>query len=57
MTKVCLCKGVTEEEIVKAIKDGAKTFEEVGNKTGAGTGGCKGARCRNKIETLIKENS
>ena len=26
---VCLCKGVSEETIVEAIKNGAKTFDEV----------------------------
>lgn len=56
MTKVCLCKGVTEEEIVKAIKNGADTYQKVKDETGAGTGGCAGGRCKNKIEILIKEN-
>ena len=29
MSNICLCKQITEEEIVKAVKDGAKTFEEL----------------------------
>ncbi|AYE35117.1 (2Fe-2S)-binding protein [Clostridium septicum] len=56
MSKVCLCKGVSEEEIVKAIKEGAITFEEVREKTGAGSGFCHAGRCKGKIETLIEEN-
>ena len=56
MSKVCLCRGITEEAIVKAIKDGASTYEEVKEATGAGTGGCHGGRCKGKIEMLIAEN-
>ena len=36
MSKVCLCKGITEEQIIEAIKNGATSFEEVKEKTGAG---------------------
>ena len=56
MTKVCLCKGVSEETIIKAINEGASTYSEVKEETGAGTGGCCGGRCKNKIEILIQEN-
>lgn len=56
MSKVCLCKGVTEEEIIEAIKDGASTYEDVKEKTGAGTGGCRGGRCKCNIEILIRDN-
>lgn len=56
MSKICLCKGITEEEIVDAVKNGATTYEEVKEKTGAGTGVCKGARCKSKIVTIIEEN-
>ncbi|MDD6795204.1 MAG: (2Fe-2S)-binding protein [Clostridiaceae bacterium] len=56
MSKVCVCKGISEEKIIEAIKDGAKTYSDVKDKIGAGTGGCRGARCRYKIEQLIEEN-
>lgn len=56
MSKVCLCRGISEEQIVKAIKDGATTFNEVKEETGAGTGGCRGARCQCNIELLIEKN-
>ena len=29
MSKVCLCRGITEEQIVEAVKNGATSFEEV----------------------------
>ncbi|HHD2752196.1 TPA: (2Fe-2S)-binding protein [Clostridium perfringens] len=56
MANVCLCKGVSEEKIVEAIKEGALSFKAVGEKTGAGTGACRGARCKCKIEELVEEN-
>ena len=42
-TEVCLCMGVTLEEIMEAIKDGACDLETLMEKTDAGTacGMCK----------------
>lgn len=54
--KVCLCKGITKETIVEAIKSGAHSVEEVKDKTGATTGFCNGGRCKVTIEKLIEEN-
>ncbi|MCF0147468.1 MAG: (2Fe-2S)-binding protein [Clostridium sp.] len=56
MDLVCLCKGVEKDVIVKAIKDGADTFEKVQETTCAGTGFCGASRCGAKIEALIEEN-
>ncbi len=53
---VCLCKGVTEETIVNAIKNGETTVEEVKEVTGASGGPCRGARCKKTIEELIDAN-
>ncbi|MGK0468539.1 (2Fe-2S)-binding protein [Clostridium sp.] len=55
LTKVCLCKAIPRSTIKKAIKNGAKTVEDVQNVTGSGTGGCKGQRCTPKIEQLLKQ--
>jgi len=39
---LCYCKQVTEEDVIDAIRNGAKTFEEVKLVTGIGGGGqCK----------------
>ncbi len=39
---LCYCKQVTEEDVIKAIENGASTFEEVRQATGIGGGGqCK----------------
>jgi NAD(P)H-nitrite reductase large subunit len=54
-TKVCTCRVVSRDAIKKSIADGAKSFEDVKKATGAGSGSCKGMRCKHKIEELIKE--
>jgi bacterioferritin-associated ferredoxin len=39
---LCYCKQVTEEDVIKAIENGARTFEEVRKATDIGGGGqCK----------------
>jgi NAD(P)H-nitrite reductase large subunit len=55
LTKVCLCKAIPRSKIKAAIKNGARTIEEVRKVTGAGTGGCGGRRCTPKIEELLKQ--
>ncbi|MGL6120715.1 MAG: (2Fe-2S)-binding protein [Fusobacteriaceae bacterium] len=49
---ICKCKKVKYGEIKKANKEGATTFEEIKEKTGAGSG-C--GRCKATIEALIKK--
>ena len=56
MANVCLCRGVSEEKIVEAVKNGATCFEEVKEETGAGAGGCRGGRCKCNIEMIIEKN-
>lgn len=56
METVCLCKKVSEEVIVQAVKDGAQTFEEVKEATKAGAGCCKGSRCKDQIIQIIENN-
>ncbi|MDD3739742.1 MAG: (2Fe-2S)-binding protein [Bacteroidales bacterium] len=49
---VCNCMGITEQEIIDAIKNhGCDTVEKVSDKTEAGTG-CGG--CVDEIEEIIK---
>lgn len=56
MSKVCLCRGIEEEKIIEAVKNGALSFNEVKEETGAGAGGCRGGRCKCKIEEIIENN-
>ena len=55
-TIIWLCKNISEETIVEAIKNGATTIEAVKEATGATTGFCHGGRCKGKIEELIAAN-
>lgn len=55
-TVVCLCKKITEETIVDAIKNGADALDKVKETTGAATGACRGGRCAKKIQELIESN-
>ena len=50
---VCLCHGVTDQEMKQQIRSGADTLEKVGNVCGAGT--CCGC-CREMIQDLIEEH-
>lgn len=56
MSMVCLCKQVSKETIVEAIKNGATTLEAIKETTGASTGACHGTRCTETIKRLIEEN-
>lgn len=53
---VCNCCLVTKQEIEEAVKDGARTVEELKNQTMA-TSGCGKCRymCQLIIDNLIKE--
>jgi bacterioferritin-associated ferredoxin len=55
LTKVCICKAISRAAIKKAIRNGAKTLEDVQKATGAGSGACGGRRCSEKIEQLLAE--
>jgi bacterioferritin-associated ferredoxin len=52
---VCICKGIKMARICESIEKGASTVELVNQKTGSGSGGCSGQRCRPVI-TQILEN-
>lgn len=57
LTKTCPCRCITRATIKQAIAEGANTVEEVSKRTGAGTGSCKGARCKSMIKTLIDQHN
>lgn len=48
---VCPCKHVTEEDIRKAIADGATSFKQVRKATGAGS---KCGKCKPAAKKLVK---
>ncbi len=53
--KVCICRSVTGGTILKAIRGGCLSFEALRRQIRVGTGQCGAKRCREKIETQIRE--
>ncbi len=51
----CICKGIRLHTIIEAIAQGANTPEKVKKATGIGDGSCKGKRCGEKVERLLRE--
>jgi bacterioferritin-associated ferredoxin len=49
---ICLCRSVSSKTILKAIKKGASTVDEVGFRTSAGT---RCGRCQETIELLLAQ--
>lgn len=52
---VCLCKGISKEEIISEVKKGSVKLKEIKQNTTAGTGICCGIRCKKNIKQIIKE--
>jgi glycine/D-amino acid oxidase-like deaminating enzyme/bacterioferritin-associated ferredoxin len=52
---ICACEGITEGEIVDAIRRplGARTLEGIKRRTGAGFGGCRGCYCNEAIIAIL----
>lgn len=48
---VCICKAITDRDVESAIENGARSVEEVGETTGAGTD-C--GSCQNALEVRVK---
>jgi bacterioferritin-associated ferredoxin len=51
---VCICKGLSERQVLSTIQGGARTVEEIGKRCGAGTdcGTCEGA-----LEAMLEEGA
>ena len=49
----CICKGIKLHTILKAIENGAASYEEIAMVTGIGGGSCKSRRCRAKVAELL----
>lgn len=52
LSSVCGCKDVSLQQVIDVVNGGAKTVEEVGALTGAGTGEDCG-RCKGLIQNII----
>ena len=53
--KVCICRSIKGGTILKAMEDGALSFEALRRTIRVGTGNCKAKRCRKNIEKMVSE--
>jgi NAD(P)H-nitrite reductase large subunit len=54
---VCRCEEVTLGEVLKAIREGARSLDAVKRMTRAGMGLCQNKTCFNLIATLIRQET
>ena len=52
---ICQCEGISKEEILEAIRRGARTVDGVKRRVGSGMGRCQGSRCGYAIERILEE--
>jgi len=54
---VCICRGITDKQLIKSIDEGANTMKELSAKHGIGSQCGKCCQCAKKIlnQTLIKQ--
>lgn len=52
---ICLCKSIKKGTIMKAVREGCTTVEDVNRKLNSGSGDCGGERCQEKIKILVEE--
>ena len=53
--KVCICRSIKGGTILKAMEDGALSFEALRRTIRVGTGNCKAKRCRSNIEGMVSD--
>jgi bacterioferritin-associated ferredoxin len=53
--KICICRSIKGGTILKAMEDGALSFEALRRTIRVGTGNCKAKRCRKNIEKMVSE--
>lgn len=52
---ICQCEKISKEEILEAIRRGAKTVDGIKRRVGSGMGRCQGSRCANAIRRILEE--
>ncbi|EDM64859.1 MULTISPECIES: (2Fe-2S)-binding protein [unclassified Moritella] len=54
---VCICRGITDKQMIKSIDDGANTMKKLSGELGIGSQCGKCCQCAKKIlnQTLIKQ--
>lgn len=51
---LCRCEDVTEADVLEAIRQGARSVDEVKKLTRAGMGLCQGSTCRRLVEAVLQ---
>ena len=54
---ICRCSGITEGEVLDAVRRGAYTIDAVKRRAGTGLGRCQGSVCTEKIMKLISRET
>ena len=54
---VCICNKIRKGLIEKAIRNGARSFEDIKRRTRAGTGDCGAERCGPVIREMLAKKS
>jgi len=54
---ICRCNEVTRREVREAIREGARSVDEVKRMTSAGMGICQGRTCSRLVAQLIHEET
>jgi bacterioferritin-associated ferredoxin len=54
---VCRCEDVTDDEIVAALGEGARTLNDVKRRTRVGMGMCQGRWCSQAVAALVAEQT
>ena len=52
-TLICRCEEITEDEVLEAIRHGARTLTDVKRWTRAGMGLCQGKTCQRMVARLL----
>ena len=50
---ICRCEEITEEEIIEAIRAGARSIAGIRRRTRAGMGLCQGRTCRRLVANIL----
>ena len=54
---LCQCEGITQAEVLEAIRRGATTLDGVKRRVGSGMGRCQGSRCSIRIQQLLEASA
>ena len=54
---ICRCEEITKEQIVDAVRNGARSISAVKRRTGAGKGLCQGKSCGRLVARILNEET